>query len=1085
MLSSHRRYQLRIALLSLCMALPWPTGAQTTSGGLPATGAQAVPGQPWARITEEIRTLETYPFSDPNPVPMLTRDPRLYPYHSFEGYSTNSYPREWTVVKLENEWIEVFVLPEVGGKVWGAVVKETGHEFIYRNEVMKFRNIALRGPWTSGGIEFNFGVIGHTPSTATPVDYKLVENTDGSVSCWVGAMDLPSRTHWRVEIRLPADRAYFETNALWYNPTPLEQPYYNWMTAAAFAQDDLEMSMPGNAYLRHSGEAEAWPVDEDGRYLPLYANNTFAGHKSYHVVGELNDFFGGYYHDDDYGFGHWARYEDMPGQKLWLWALSREGGVWEDLLTDTDGQYVEFQAGRLFVQYSPGSHVNPITQAGFDPLSASRWTETWFPLEGTGGLTDASRDGALFASEEGGFLRLGVNAFRHVQDTLRVWSGGELVATAPVSLQPLKLFHASFDVLEGEPYRVQLARLGLDYYSEPSQRRLSRPFATEEGAFIPEADQKVFQARELMKGRQYAQAGPLLEEAVEEEPWNREAHLGLAELSYRRGLFAEGLEHANHVLQLDAYDAEANFLAGLLYRALSRPADAQDAFGWAARSVAFRSAANVEMAELKIIQASGLGWWELARRAREGGADVDPEDFRSGLPGEAQRTEEAWKEAARYARLAIDSDRHSLPAWKALAVIGRKTEDLDLVREATSELTAIDPLDPFVAAEQYLSARTEEAARTLSESLGGEYPGQNLLELAIRHANLGQSGDALLLLSLGTEGRFRADPLQRAWEAMLDDGPARLLNPPPPDFSFPYRVESIPVLKWSARQSDDWTWDYLLALNLWAVDRKAEAAELLKSLGTTHRFAPLFAARGLLLSQLENTSPVSDLRLAVSSEPGNRIMRIYLIQALQDEGLWRESLASVEEAKARFAGDFNLDLLEAKALIHLGRPQEAAAILASTHVLPSENARESHLLWAQAHTLAALDALDASDPGSAKGHLLNALDWPEHLGQGRPYEPEERLVRFILGHAEQGLGNQRAAEEAFEAYLGATGEMEGRLEALDLLAPSGLRALGRGEEAAELLAERGTELEALRAALGDTPDDRMIRRALMLEGGRP
>jgi hypothetical protein len=202
-----------------------------------------------ARISEEKRVIATYPFSEPNAIPILTRDSRLYPYHSFEGYAHEAVDREWTVLHLENDYIEVFVLPEAGGKVWGAVVKETGHEFIYRNEVMKFRNIALRGPWTSGGIEFNFGVIGHTPATATPVDYALQENPDGSVSAFVGTMDLPSRTHWRVEIRLPADRAYFETNVLWYNPTPLEQPYYNWMTAAAFAQEDLELSIPGNAYI--------------------------------------------------------------------------------------------------------------------------------------------------------------------------------------------------------------------------------------------------------------------------------------------------------------------------------------------------------------------------------------------------------------------------------------------------------------------------------------------------------------------------------------------------------------------------------------------------------------------------------------------------------------------------------------------------------------------------------------------------------------------------------------------------------------------------------------------------------------------
>ena len=97
-----------------------------------------------ARVSEGIHLLKTYPFSEPNPVPALTQDVRLYPYHSFLGYSNDAVPQEWKVVLLENDFIEVFVLPEVGGKVWGARVKESGHEFIYRNEVMKFRNIALR-----------------------------------------------------------------------------------------------------------------------------------------------------------------------------------------------------------------------------------------------------------------------------------------------------------------------------------------------------------------------------------------------------------------------------------------------------------------------------------------------------------------------------------------------------------------------------------------------------------------------------------------------------------------------------------------------------------------------------------------------------------------------------------------------------------------------------------------------------------------------------------------------------------------------------------------------------------------------------
>jgi hypothetical protein len=107
-----------------------------------------------ATITEEVRQLDTYGFGTPNPVPILTENPKIFPYFKFEGYSHTSQKKGWKVVKLENEYIEVYVLPELGGKVWGAIEKSTGNEFLYRNEVVKFRNIAMRGPWTSGGIEF-------------------------------------------------------------------------------------------------------------------------------------------------------------------------------------------------------------------------------------------------------------------------------------------------------------------------------------------------------------------------------------------------------------------------------------------------------------------------------------------------------------------------------------------------------------------------------------------------------------------------------------------------------------------------------------------------------------------------------------------------------------------------------------------------------------------------------------------------------------------------------------------------------------------------------------------------------------------
>jgi len=994
-----------------------------------------------ARISEGKRVITTYPFSEPNPIPILTRDSRLYPYHSFEGYAHEGVPREWTVIHLENDYIEVFVLPEAGGKVWGAVVKETGHEFIYRNEVMKFRNIALRGPWTSGGIEFNFGVIGHTPATATPVDYALRENKDGSVSAFVGTMDLPSRTHWRVEIRLPADRAYFETHVLWYNPTPLEQPYYNWMTAAAFAQEDLEVSIPGNAYLTHPGEERSWPVDDEGRYLPLYRNNKFAGHKSYHVVGELNDFFGGYYHDEDYGFGHWARYEEMPGQKLWLWALSRQGGVWEDLLTDTDGQYVEFQAGRLLVQYSPGSEVNPITQVGFDPVSASRWSETWFPVEGIGGLTEASRDGAMYVNAENGRVTIGVNAFLNLSDTLTVTSEGRVIVSRPVELTTLDPYTMVVDVPPEADFRVELPALGLDYSSDPKDRLLAKPFTTDPAAWsqIPEVDRWIFQGKERVKGRRYSAARPLFEAALATEPWNREALLGLADLSNRSADYQAGLEYVNRVLQLDAYDAEANFVAGNLYHALGRTADARDAFGWAARSMAFRSAAYAQLAEVML--------------------------------GDGQLSE-----AKRYARLAIDYDRYSVPAWQALAIVGRLTvgeSGREQADEAVRQLLQIDPLHHFVAAETYLTAPSSESERAMTDAMRSEYSDQTILELAIDYANRGRQDDAAVLLGVAAV----QNPLTHAWRAWLEDDASLLADSGDPAFVFPFRTESLPVLQWATRQNDDWIWTYLLGLNLWAVDREDEAASLIEGLGDAPDYAPFYVARGYLLERVAQVDPTADFRRAVELAPDDRLVLIQLIRHEQERGRWAEALSLSQQGRRDFPGDFNLDLLHARGLIHTGRGREATALLASTRVLPSENARESHRLYEQAHTLAALDAMEAERYTVAKRHLSSALEWPEHLGQGRPYHPEERLVRYLLGRVENELGNPTQARQEFQAVVDATADLQSNVARQDVISVPALYALDRTDELQNIATDVATDTHAgrfiaeLADALAEGPGD--------------
>ncbi len=255
-----------------------------------------------ARIRTQKLIFKTYGFSDPDPV---ARPGPLYPYFRFHGYSLKGEPRAWNVVLMENPYLEIMVAPEIGGKVWGAREKSTGLDFIYWNPVVKFREIALRGPWTSGGIEFNFGILGHAPTTATPVDFLLEENDDGSVACLVGTIDLPSRTRWYVRIRLPKDRAIIETEGFWFNPTPFHQSLYHWMTAAAAVGRDLRFYHPGQYYIGHDGIPDSWPQSPDGRDLSYYRNNNFGGSKSYHILGEYGEFF----------------CRALGGESLWLWSF--------------------------------------------------------------------------------------------------------------------------------------------------------------------------------------------------------------------------------------------------------------------------------------------------------------------------------------------------------------------------------------------------------------------------------------------------------------------------------------------------------------------------------------------------------------------------------------------------------------------------------------------------------------------------------------------------------------------------------------------------------------------------------------------
>ena len=329
-----------------------------------------------ATVTETTLEMPTYPFSDPDPVPATSVS--RYPYFFFHGTSAKSAPRKWKAVVLESDRMKVTILPEIGGKIWGAVDKVTGHEFIYFNHAVKFRNVAQRGPWCSGGIELNFGIYGHSPSTATPVSYAFYvhANGDGAVSCFLSDTELVCRTTWQVEVRLEDGKDYFTTRTTWFNGSGFFTPFYHWMNAGYSVRGNPEFFFPGASYIGHAGDSHAWPVDEKGRNLARYAENAFGRNKSYHVLDGDSSFYGIWWPEAGVGSYHETPVGQKYGRKIWLWALSREGGIWEDLLTDSDGQYAELQSG-LFFNQPADTLKTPFKHTAFAPGATETFEEKW------------------------------------------------------------------------------------------------------------------------------------------------------------------------------------------------------------------------------------------------------------------------------------------------------------------------------------------------------------------------------------------------------------------------------------------------------------------------------------------------------------------------------------------------------------------------------------------------------------------------------------------------------------------------------------------------------------------------------------
>lgn len=994
-----------------------------------------------AGISEKVQPMKTYPYSDPSPLPVMGIGKKVapfYPYYVFDGYTNKSTTQNWKIVELENPYIKVQVLPEVGGKVMGAVEKSTGEEFVYTNHVMKFRAIGIRGPWTSGGIEHNFGLdLGHAPWAAAPVDYVMQNNADGSVTCTVGGLDLASRTQWRVKIVLPKDKAYFETQSLWYNPLPLHDAYLSWENAAFRASDDMQFFFPGTHHVGHDGNASPWPVDEKGVDLSYYKNNNSGGDKSYHVVGTHTEWFGGYWHDRKFGFGHWAPYSDAPGKKLWIWSRAREGAIWEDLLTDTDGQYIEAQSGVTLNQAAERSGFHsPFNQKSLGPYYSETKTEYWFPVKGSGGMADASPYGTLNVVAGGDSLKIYLNPISAIRDTLRVSVGGKTVHRELLSLKPMDVYAKAIALPQsganGKPVRVAVGNDRLVWASHP-EKVLDRPLVSADKQDFHSAERLFELAEDEHAMRNFEGARQRYQAVLEKEATHSGALIRLAEYHYRKGEYAQGLDFARKVMAENTYHGGANYLYGALHRKLGDLTKAEEALSVAAWTMEYRSGAYTQLA----------------------GIALQKNDF---------------EKAESDARKALDYNRNNLAAYQLLGTALRKLNKPDQAAETWKALLAIDPLSHYAHFEQYLLAPTQANRTIFQDAIRNELPHETYLELAMDYVNQGQNDEAKQLLALAP-----AYPTVSYWLAYLhrDSNPSEskkhLQNAieMSAERVFPFRTESIPVLIWAEKQHSSWKNRYYLGLIYWHIRDRENAKKQFAACQNEPDYAPFYIARGILLQNEAQGEEQAQADFAKANQINPKEWRSwhYLTQFYHSQKSEEKGLENARKAFERFADNPVIGIDYAKSLLDAGKFGESLKVLDKVQVLPQEGAREGHTLYVTAHLANALALAESKKYKDALKSLEKARLWPEHLGTGKPHEPDTRLIDYLAAYCEAQLGHAEKArryEQSIVDYSLNPDKAGNRNAFSNYLGVKLLRNAGKQDVAEKYLKDWKTEQDSLR-----------------------
>jgi tetratricopeptide (TPR) repeat protein len=1046
------------------------------------------------RLRREAVVIPTYLPQAPDKNPMFLErrvyqgsSGRVYPLPCVDRFAEQKTDRTYDAITLENEFVEVVILPELGGRIHAAKDKTNGYDFLYRNEVIKPALIGLAGSWASGGIEFNWPQH-HRPSTFMPTDVEVERHPDGSLTVWLSEHDPIYRMKGMHGVCLHPGRSVIELKVRTYNRTPFVQTFLWWANVATRVHEGYQSFLPpdvthvadhakgttstypfctgtyyGVNYAErarsgvpkherppafvpphcHDGErpAKLAGLDYAPNDLTWYANIPVP--TSYMCLGSQEDSFGGYDHFKQAGLIHVANHHISPGKKQWTWGNHAFGYAWDRNLTDAEPSgeyppYIELMAG-VYTDNQPDFSF-------LQPGETKTWSQFWYPIQGIGPSQKASVDAALSLTAKDGSARLGAITTRAQRATVRLSRAGKVIFTKTLELGPNRPLVTTVKL----PAKTALTDLRLTLVAadggellayQPREPKANAP----QPATEPPLPTAVATLEELyLNGLHLSQyrhptrmAEPYFEEALRRDPSDARCNTALGSLRLINGDFAKAEAHFRRAIARltyrnpNPYDGEPYYLLGLTLR---YRADAALVAGDPAAEELLSDAYAA------LYKATWNQAWQAAGYHAIAEIDCRRHDWTSALD-----------HLDRALRVNTDNLKaRALRAW-VLRQLGRTAE-------ATAALQATRALDPLDWWTRHL----------LGEEIRCD--SQTRLDIAHDFARAGFYAEALAVIAPAkpepTAGTGPTLGYTRAWlHRLLGDAKAsatalKTARQAARDYCFPHRVEEVIILEWAiAQDARDARARYYLGNLFYDRKRHREALALWeKSAALEPAFSIVWRNLGIgYFNILEQPA-----RAKRAYERAYQLAPTDARLLFERDLLWKrmgtpaaKRLAALEKhlPQVRLRDDLSVEY--ADLLNQVGRHHDALAYLGSRRFQPWEGgeglARTQH---ERTHLALGRQALAAGEAAKALAHFETALVAPPNLGETKHLLANRSDIDYWLGCAAAALGDHARARQVWTAAANFRGDFQERAvriySEMTYFSALSLQKLGRNAEARKL-----------------------------------